>query len=139
MRTIDQLARLPGVDAALFARIAPAVTVYSGRNYPDASYAGASVLASERGIDLGQAQALVEARRQRPAQRGAGSGQALGAVANGPLVAGYGGMVERVFSVAKMPDGTQAGVDATIRLALTGGQSRPYKVLDWRAVSGAAP
>jgi general secretion pathway protein K len=139
LRTIDQLARLPGVDAALFARLAPAVTVYSGRNYPDASYAGASVLASERGIDLGQAKTLVDARRRRPAQRGAGSGQALGTVANGPLVAGYGGMVERVFSVAKMPDGTRAGVDATIRLALTGADSRPYKVLDWRTDSVRMP
>jgi hypothetical protein len=48
-------------------------------------------------------------------------------------------MVERVFSVAKMPDGTQAGVDATIRLALTGADSRPYKVLDWRTDSVRMP
>ncbi|TAM93989.1 MAG: general secretion pathway protein GspK [Rhodanobacteraceae bacterium] len=132
-RTIDQLARLPGMDAALFDRIERAVTVFSGRNFPDASYAGALVLASLRGIDVRQATALVEGRRNQSAQRGAGNGDAFGAVANGPLVAGYGGVVDRVFSVAEMPDGTRVGVDATIRLALTGTRTHPYKVLDWRA------
>ncbi|MGH8152464.1 MAG: general secretion pathway protein GspK, partial [Rhodanobacteraceae bacterium] len=102
-RAIEQLARLPGIDATLYARVAPAVTVYSGRNFPDASYAGALVLASLRGIGVAQAETLVDGRRRRPAQRGAGNGQAFGAVANGPLVAGYGGVVERVFSSAEMP------------------------------------
>jgi general secretion pathway protein K len=134
-RTIEQLARLPGMDVALFGKVAHAFTVFSGRNYPDASYAGPLVLASLRGIDLRQAEALVSARRQNAAAAGAGNGQALGAVANGPLVAGYGGMVERVFSVAEMPDGTHAGVDVTLRLALAGARARPYEVLNWRSDS----
>ncbi|MGH8184848.1 MAG: general secretion pathway protein GspK [Rhodanobacteraceae bacterium] len=138
-RSIDQLARLPGMDAALYGKIEPAVTVFSGRNFPDASYAGALVLASLRGVDPRQAEALVQQRRAAAAQRGAGNGQAFGAVANGPLIAGYGGVVERVFSVAEMPDGTRAGLDATIRLALTGARARPYKVLDWRGDSAQAP
>lgn len=138
-RTIDQLARVPGMDVALFGKVEDAVTVFSGRNFPDASYAGAVVLASLRRVGVRQADSMVEARRQAPAQGGAGNGQAFGAVANGPLVAGYGGVVERVFSVAEMPDGTRAGLDATIRLALTGTQARPYKVLDWRTDSTGAP
>ena len=138
-RAIDQLARLPGMTPDLFARVASAVTVYSGRNFPDASYGGGMALASLRGISAGQADALVAARRQSPAQRGAGNGQAFGAVANGPLVAGYGGVVERVFSVAEMPDGNRVGLDVTLRLALTGAQARPYKVLDWRIGSTQAP
>jgi len=138
-RAIDQLARLPGMDLALFGKIENAVTVYSGRNFPDASYTGALVLASLRGIGVAQAETLVDARRKRVARRGAGNGQAFGAVANGPLVAGYGGVVERVFSVAEMPDGNRAGLDVTLRLALTGTQARPYKVLDWRNDSTPAP
>ena len=138
-RAIDELARLPGMDLNLFSKIENAVTVYSGRNFPDASYAGTLVVASLRGVGVAKAQTLVNARRKRPAQRGAGNGQAFGAVANGPLVAGYGGVVERVFSVAEMADGNRASLDATIRLALTGTQARPYKVLDWRTDSGAAP
>lgn len=132
-RSIDQLARLPGMTPALFGKVAHAVTVYSGRNFPDASYTGALALAALRGIGAGQAASQVAARRQRAAQRGAGNGQAFGAVANGPLVAGYGGVVERVFSVAEMPDGNRVGLDVTLRLALTGTQARPYKVLDWRS------
>lgn len=138
-RAIDQLARLPGMDLALFGKIENAVTVYSGRNFPDASYTGALVLASLRGIGVAQAETLVDARRKSAARRGAGNGQAFGAVANGPLVAGYGGVVERVFSVAEMPDGNRAGLDVTLRLALTGTQARPYKVLDWRNDSASAP
>jgi general secretion pathway protein K len=138
-RAIDELARLPGLDLALFGRIENAVTVYSGRNFPDASYAGPLVLASLRGIGVAQAEAQVDARRKRPARRGAGNGQAFGAVGNGPLVAGFGGVVERVFSVAEMPDGNRAALDVTIRLALTGTQARPYKVLDWRSGSTPAP
>jgi general secretion pathway protein K len=138
-RAIDELARLPGMDLPLFGKVEDAVTVYSGRNFPDASYAGPLVLASLRGIGAAQAETLVGARRKSPARRGAGNGQAFGAVANGPLVAGYGGVVERIFSVAEMPDGNRAGLDATIRLALTGTQTRPYKVLDWRTDSTQAP
>lgn len=138
-RAIDQLARLPGMNATLYGKVERAVTVFSGRNFPDASYADPLVLALLRGIDARQAATLVDARRNAPAQRGAGNGQAFGAVANGPLIAGYGGVVERVFSVAEMPDGTRAGVDTTIRLALTGTQARPYKVLDWRTDFALVP
>lgn len=138
-RAIDELARVLGLEAADFAKLAQAVTVYSGRNYPDASYAGPLALAAVRGIDAGQAKALVDARRRQPARRGAGNGQAFGQVANGPLVAGYGGVVERVYSVAEMPDGQRAGIDVTLRMALTGGDARPYKVLDWRADSTRLP
>lgn len=137
-RAIEQLARLPGIDADLFARIEHAVTVFSGRNFPDVSYAPPLSLAAVRSTDENQARMSVEQRRNRPAQRGAGNGRAFGAVANGPLVAGYGGVVERVFSTATMPDGTRVGLDVTIRLALTGTQARPYKVLDWR-LNSAAP
>ncbi len=132
-RAIDQLASLPGMDLALFGKVERAFTVYSGRNFPDTSYAGPLVLSALRNIGAGQARTLVAARRKRPAQQGAGNGQAFGAVANGPLVAGYGGVVERVFSVAEMPDGNRVGLDVTLRLALTGTQARPYKVLDWRS------
>jgi general secretion pathway protein K len=138
-RSIDQLARLPGMTPALFNQVTNALTVYSGRNFPDSSYSGALALASLRGMDAGQAAALVAARRQRTAQRGAGNGQAFGAEANGPLVAGYGGVVERVFSLAELPDGNRVGLDVTLRLALTGTQARPYKVLDWRIDSTPAP
>ncbi len=131
-RAIEQLAQLPGMNTDLFAKVEHAVTVFSGRNFPDVSYAPPLSLAALRGMNEKQAQALVEARRGRPAQRGAGNGQRLGAVANGPLVAGYGGVVERVFSAATMPDGTRVSLDVTLRSALTGTRARPYKVLDWR-------
>jgi general secretion pathway protein K len=131
-RAIEQLARLPGMTIDLFAKVEPAVTVFSGRNFPDASYAPPLSLAALQGLGTDRAEALVAQRWRRPAQRGAGNGRAMGAVANGPLVAGFGGVVERVFSTATMPDGMRVRLDVTIRLALTGTRARPYKVLDWR-------
>lgn len=138
-RSIDQLARLPGMDIALYDKVQRAVTVFSGRSFPDASYAGPLVLAALHGTGQNQARSQVGGRRARPPQRGAGNGQALGAVANGALIAGYGGVVQRVFSTALMPDGTRVALDVTLRMALTGGRARPYKVLDWRTESGPAP
>jgi general secretion pathway protein K len=138
-RSIDQLARLPGMDIALYGKVQGAVTVFSGRSFPDASYAGPLVLAALRGTGQVQAKSQVAARRARPPQRGAGNGQVPGAVANGALVAGYGGVVQRVFSTAVTPDGTRVALDVTLRMALTGGRARPYKVLDWRTESGPAP
>ena len=131
-KTIDQLARLSGMQPDLYATLAPAVTVQSGRNFPDASYAGALVTAALRGEPLAQAKAAVAGRRKRPAQTGVGNGQALDQVAGGALVAGYGGNLVRVFSQAQLPDGTSAQLDATVMMALTVGTGRPYKVLDWR-------
>lgn len=132
-RGIEQLARIDGMTPARYAQLAPVVTVYSGRNFPDASYAGPLVLAALRGESLAQARIDVAARRQRPAGIGAGNGMAAGSVTGGALVAGYGGTVARVFSVAQMPDGGTAAVDATLRMALTQTSLRPYKVLSWRA------
>ncbi|HET7562482.1 MAG TPA: type II secretion system protein GspK [Rhodanobacteraceae bacterium] len=139
VRSIDQLAALPGMDPALFAKLQPAVTVFSGRNFPDASYAGPLALEALRGIRAGVAATLVRDRRARPASVGAGNGVAAGAVAGGALVAGYGGTVERVFASAVLPDGTRADLDVTLRLALTAASARPYKVLDWRPGSPGAP
>src|SRR6185437_10996053 len=113
------------------------VPVFSGRNFPDASYAGPLVLAALRGVGDAEAAAMVTARRRRPPQRGAGNGLAVGAVGNGPLIAGYGGVVQRVFSTAVMPDGTRTELDVTLRVALTGDRARPYKVLDWRTESAS--
>lgn len=131
-KAIDQLARLPGMQPDLYAKLVPAVTVQSGRNFPDASYAGTLVMAALRGESLAQARTAVADRRRRPARSGVGNGQALDQVAGGALVAGYGGNRVRVFSDAGLPDGTSAQLDTTIMMALTVSTGRPYKVLDWR-------
>lgn len=139
LRALDQLAALPGMDATLFAKLQPAVTVFSGRNFPDASFAGPLALEALRGLNAAAAETMVRERRARPASAGAGNGAAAGAVAGGELVAGYGGTIERVFASAVLPDGTRADLDVTIRLALTAASARPYKVLDWRPGSPGAP
>lgn len=132
-RAVEQLAQLPGMTPELYAELAPILTVYSGRNFPDASYVGARGLAALRGEPLAQARTEVNARRQRPAGAVSGNGIAAGSIAGGALVAGFGGTLVRVFAVATMPDGGKATLDATLRMALTPTSRRPYKVLAWRA------
>lgn len=138
-RTIDTLARLPGMDAALYAKVAHAVTIFSGRNFPDVSYANPLVLAAVRNVNVNEARTLVDGRRARPARRAVGNIGAFEGMPASALVAGYGGTVERVFSTAVMPDGTRAELDVTLQLALAVNNARPYKVLDWRADAAHAP
>ena len=139
-RSVGELARVYGMDGALFRKLEPAITVYSGRNFPDASYAGPLALAALRDGDLAAAEAAVAARRKRPAQEGAGNGMPLGqAAAGNALVAGFGGLTVDVRSVAALPNGTRAGIDAILRLSMVGGAVRPYAVLGWRDDTGGAP
>lgn len=136
-RALEQLAQVPGIEPALYRRIQGSLTVFSGRNFPDASYTGPLVFSAVRGVDLNEASRQVEARRKRAAQAGAANGIGLGS--SDALVAGYGGEVARVFSTAVMPDGTRVALDASLRMTLTGPSGHPYKVLSWRADSVDAP
>jgi general secretion pathway protein K len=138
-RAPEELGRVDGMDHPLYARVFGAITVFSGRNFPDASYAGPLALAAIEGRGLAMATAEVEARRARPAMQGAGNGTSPGMVQGGGLVAGYGGVIERVRSEAVMPDGTRLALDVTLRLALAGNDWRPYKVLGWRVDSAEVP
>ena len=122
--TCDALLALPGMDAALYARIAPALTLWSGRNRPDPAYAPALALATLPGLDRARAEAYVQARRATPA------GAPLpGAVA--PPTAGSSGVVA-IDAEATRADGTQASVHATVRLLAGAIANRTYAVLRWQ-------
>ncbi|MBS0431938.1 MAG: general secretion pathway protein GspK [Proteobacteria bacterium] len=139
-RTPDELSRVYGMSDALYRKVADAVTVYSGRNFPDPQYAGALALAAGRDGDLAEATRLVAARRaQAPAALGATPMRAAGVSMQQPPVAGFGGITQEIRSLATMPDGTQSGQDAIVRLVAIGGISRPYTVLGWRSFSEEPP
>lgn len=125
--TRDALLALPGMDAALYARIAPALTLWSGRNQPDPAYAPALALATLPGLDLARAEAYVQARWATPA--GAPLPRLPGAVA--PPTAGSSGVVA-IDAEAVQADGTRASVHATVRLLAGAIANRTYAVLRWR-------
>jgi general secretion pathway protein K len=138
-RSSDELARVYGMTDALYRKLADAVTVYSGRNFPDESYAGPLAMAASRCGDLGAAARVVAARRARPPLQGNIPPQAIqGAGAPQIPVAGMGGLTQEIRAVAVLPDGTRSVQEAILRLTTISGGLRPYTVLGWRDVSNVA-
>jgi general secretion pathway protein K len=135
-RSSDELARVYGMTNALYRKLAEAVTVYSGRNFPDPQYAGPLTLAASRDGDLDAATRAVEARRAHPQQTANGVlAQIQSGIQSEALVAGAGGVTQEIRSVATLPDGTRSGQDVTVRLTVMTGSLRPYAVLGWRGFS----
>ncbi|HXS73056.1 MAG TPA: type II secretion system protein GspK, partial [Rhodanobacteraceae bacterium] len=106
-RSSDELARVYGMDDALYRKLADSVTVYSGRNFPDEAYAGPLALAASRDGDLAAASRAVAARRARAPLQGDLSANAMqpAGIATQTLLAGFGGLTQEIRSVATLPDG----------------------------------
>ncbi|HEX7129050.1 MAG TPA: type II secretion system protein GspK [Rhodanobacteraceae bacterium] len=135
-RSADELARVYGMTDALYRKLEDAVTVYSGRNFPDEAYAGPLALAAGRDGNLAGATRLVAERRTHPPLQGNLPPQALQSAA-APRVPtpGFGGLTQEIRSVAVLPDGTRSAQKATLRLTAISGGLRPYTVLGWSDVS----
>lgn len=140
-RSSDELARVYGMTGALYRKLADAVTVYSGRNFPDESYAAPLALAAGRDGDLAAAAAPVASRRSQPAFTGILPPDAMlpaPGIAAAGLVAGLGGLTQDIRSEATLPGGTLSAQDSVLRLTGSGDGLRPYTVLGWRDVSDIA-
>ncbi|MGH8212541.1 MAG: general secretion pathway protein GspK [Rhodanobacteraceae bacterium] len=138
-RSSDELARVYGMTNALYRNLAEAITVYSGRNFPDPQYAGPLALAAMRDGDLDAATRAVEGRRARGPQTANGVlSQIQSGIQSETLVAGAGGVTQEIRSLATLPDGMQSGQDVTVRLTAMTGSLRPYAVLGWRGFSQTA-
>jgi general secretion pathway protein K len=117
--TVEELQMVLGMDPALYATVAPAVTIWSGRERPNPDHAPPLALASLPGMKADEIGAYV-ARRQ-----GAGAG-----------VAGGNGVTHSIRSEATMADGTRAILRATIRLQGSRATGQPYAVLRWQEGDG---
>lgn len=138
-RSSDELARVYGMTDALYRKLADAVTVYSGRNFPDEAYAGPLALAASRDGNLAAATRVVAERHSRPSLQGNLPPQALQGAARPEVpVPGAGGLTQEIRAVAVLPDGTRSAQDAILRLTTISGGLRPYTVLGWRDVSNVS-
>jgi general secretion pathway protein K len=113
--TLEELQLVLGMDARTYAMVAPAITIWSGRDRPNPAHAPALALASLPDFDAGAASEIL-ARRQGT---------------KGAAVAGANGVTHSIRSEATLADGTRAVLRATIRLRGFGSGSRPYVVLRW--------
>ena len=138
-QTISEVQQVLGMNYELYARIEPAITIYSGGGTPNPAYAPLEVLLALPGMTPELAQQLIQARQQiMPGQGGPGLGAAQGGAAaltmpdGTPIVANGGGNTYTVKSRATLASGASTVLDASIRLGGVGAAGRPYTVLRWR-------
>jgi len=119
--SIEELQMVLGMDPVLYRKIASQVTLWSGRNAPDPTYAPALALQAIPGMTPQQANAVYAARQQGQRPTGLGGSQ---------------GVTHSIRSEATMPDGTRAVLRATVRLQGARAGAQPYAVLRWQEGDG---
>lgn len=125
--SIQELQLVLGMTPSLYAKLAPLVTIWSGRNIPDPAHAPSAVLAALPGMNQDDADHYVDQRRHADLAHG------LPALPNGMVaVAGGGGVTRSIVSTAIMANGTRAVLHATIRQRNHQPNGLPYAVLHWR-------
>lgn len=123
--SVSELRQVLGMDAELFSRLQPHLTVYTGLARPNPTFAATPVLQA-LGLPADQV-ALILAQRM-PAQPGlpqSDPGQ------SGSLAA-QGTGTYSISSVATRRDGTRAQIQAAIRIGSGGGFGQLYLPLSWR-------
>ncbi len=119
--SIEELQLVLGMTPALYRRVAPVVTIWSGNATPDPNTAPPLALAAIPGMTP-QQQALIAAARQRNG-------------ADATLVLNN-GTTHSLRSEATLADGTRAVLQATMRLQAGPAGAQPYAVLRWQEGDG---
>lgn len=121
--TVAELLQVMGMSPRLFARAAPYLTVFSGRDPPDPAFAAAPVLTA-LGLD---ANALIAQRQQwNPA-----TGQAPPMLPGGLQVGGANSGTYSIRSRARLRDGREAMLRVVVRPGATGLPGMAYLPLQW--------
>lgn len=128
--TVSELQQVLGMDYALYEKLEPALTIYSGRPQPGAEFAPAEALEAT-GCSAQQAHDLIQQRQTLAPADLAGAGLTA-CDGSTPIVAGGGGLTYSVKSRAKLPNGASTILDATIRMGGINAAGRPFVILRWR-------
>lgn len=118
--TVGEVEQVLGMTPALYAALAPHLTIHSGLPIPDTRFASGEVLAA-MGIDA----APVLAQRERPPQPGE------------PSFVGAGSGTYSIDSRARLRDGRESVLRAVVRLGPSGVPGSAFTVLRWE--EGASP
>lgn len=123
--TVSELQQVLGMDQALYQKLLPYVTIYTGSSRPDPRFASEPVLNALGLPEVKIAQILAKRSAKPDAQ---GVPTSLGEAAS--LVTPGTGTYS-ISSRAAYGDGTQAEINATVRLGANG-VGRLYMPLSWR-------
>lgn len=119
--TIEELQQVLGMDAELYRRLRPYLTVHSGQVRPDPTYAQAPVLAA-MGLTPDEVNRIVTSRELPP-------GQGQPTRPDGGELAPRGTGTYSISSRATRRDGTQARITMTLRLGGNGASGSLYTPL----------
>ena len=123
--TVSELRLVLGIDPALFARLQPYVTVYTGLAQPNSAFA-APVVLKALGLPDAQVGQIIDSRA--PAGKGTDATQP----SIDPSIAAQGSGTYSISSRATRSDGTQLQIQAAIRIGGGGGFGQLYLPLSWR-------
>lgn len=130
--TLSEIQQVLGMNYAIYSRIEPAITMFSGRSTPSAAYAPMEAMMAIPGMTADLARQLIQERQQlAPGMLNQG-GSGLLLPDGSPLMADGGGLTYSVKSRAKLPNGASTVLDATIRMGGMNAAGRPFVVLRWR-------
>ncbi len=131
-RTIDELRLLPGMTRALYDRLAPFVTIYSGAADIDPLTAPPEVLRSLPGANPGEVENFIAARDRL--------GSAPGALP--PLGSAAGFLAHRALQAATITSEGRTAVGATFTrqavISISPDPGAPYAILSWGRMPPAA-
>lgn len=123
--TISELRLVLGVDPALYAKLQPYLTVYTGQARPSPTFAAQPVLQA-MGLSALEVEQILAQRSQ--AQAGATDP----AAAPTDALAAQGTGTYSILSRATRPDGTRVQIQTAIRIGGGGGFGQLYLPLSWR-------
>ena len=130
--TLSEIQQVYGMNYAIYSKIEPAITMFSGRSTPSAAYAPLEAMMAIPGMTADMARQLIQERQQlAPGMLNQG-GSSLLLPDGSPLMADGGGLTYSVKSRAKLPNGASTVLDATIRMGGMNSAGRPFVVLRWR-------
>ncbi len=119
--SLQELQLVLGMTPALYRKLEPAITLWSGQAMPDPNTAPPLALAAIPGLDPEQLAAL-RAARERNSRMAA------------PPIGG--GVTHSIRAEAVLADGTHAVIRATVRFRAGGMAGQPYTVLRWEEGDG---
>jgi len=124
-QTISELQQVLGMTPELYAKLQPLITIYSGLNRPNPSFASPEVLAA-----LGlQAPQIAQLLAQREAWK---PGMPVFTPPDGTPPATHRPGTDSISTLAIEPDGSRAEITATLRVGSNGNFGQLYTPLAWR-------
>lgn len=129
--TISELQQVLGMNYALYAKLEPSLTIYSGHTDVSAAFASSPEALVAMGCTFELAEQIIKQRESFPPGTDLVAAGVTGCDGN-PLVAGGGGLTYSVKSRAKLPNGASTTLDATIRMGGVSAAGRPFVILRWR-------